>query len=160
MPLPCALSIGSAVVLAVCSAAANATGPDRVEPGQWRTVVTYTSVTGLPPPMIRAMTARPHAFDGCTTDGDINGVVREAISAGGDMTCSEHRGSASNGVITGSATCHDDRGSSGHLSINGTYTTTHVTVTGVLNAQTPLGPVSEHIRWVSDHTSAACTSKN
>ncbi len=71
MPLPCALSIGSAAVLAVCSAAANATGPDRVEPGQWRTVVTYTSVTGLPPPMIRAMTARPHAFDGCTTDGDI-----------------------------------------------------------------------------------------
>ena len=131
-------------------------GPNRIETGEWHTVITYTSVTGLPPAIAQSMMATPHPVEGCSPDGDINAEVADAISANGNMTCSEDHGSAANGVITGVATCHDDSGNSGHLSINGTFTSTHVDVKGILTAQTEIGPVTEHMHWVSDHTGAAC----
>jgi hypothetical protein len=81
-------------------------------------------------------------------------VVQDSIAASADMTCTEDHGSASSGVISGTARCRDDDGNSGTLAIAGTYTATHADVGADLTAQTQMGPISEHIHLVSDRTGA------
>jgi hypothetical protein len=133
-----------------------ATGASGIQTGEYHTIINYSSVTGLPPAMAQHMMAHPSTVDTCVDSVDINAAVQDVISAG-NMTCSEDHGSAVNGVISGSATCHDTDGNSGHLSFSGSYTATHVEVAGDLAAQTQIGPISEHVHFVSDRT-GACTS--
>ena len=83
-----------------------------MQPGKYRTTITYTDVRGLPPAMMQHMMSSPHINDGCLKTSDINAVVEDAIARGGGMTCSEDHGSASGGVISGAAKCRDDQGSS------------------------------------------------
>jgi Protein of unknown function (DUF3617) len=124
-----------------------------MQPGKYHTTVTYSNVRGLPPAMAQNMMSRPHPTDGCLETGDINAVVQDEMAAASGMTCSQDHGSASGGVISGVASCRDDRGTSGTLTVTGTYTATHADVSADLNVpSSPMGPVSEHIHWVSDRT--------
>jgi hypothetical protein len=134
--------------------------PNTIQPGEWHTVITYTSVTGLPPALAHSMMSRPHPVDGCSRDGDINAAVHDAINGGGDMTCTENSLTAANGAISGTASCHDTDGDAGSMSISGSYSATHVDVNGDLSARTQMGPVTEHIHWLSDHSSDTCTTSN
>jgi hypothetical protein len=133
---------------------------NKIQTGAWRTIISYANVSGLPPALAHAMMSHPRQVEGCSTDGDINAAVHDAINGGGDMTCSANTLSAANGVIGGSAACHNDEGDAGTMNISGSYTSAHVDVSGDLSAHTQMGPVSEHIHWVSDHTANACASGN
>jgi len=133
---------------------------NKIQTGAWRTIISYANVTGLPPALAHSMMSHPRQVVGCSTDGDINAAVHDAINGGGDMTCTANTLSAANGVIGGSAACHDSEGDAGTMNIAGNYTSTHVEVSGDLSANTQMGPVSEHIHWVSDHTADACASRN
>ena len=141
-------------------AASAPPAPNKIERGEWRTVITYTRVAGLPRALAQSMMARPRSVAGCSSDGDINAAVRGAINGGGDMTCTENTLSAANGVISGEAACRDTGGDTGAMRIAGSYSSTHVDVNGDLAAHTQMGPVSEHIHWVSDHTGEPCTHAN
>ena len=125
-----------------------------MQPGEYHNAMTYTDIQGLPASMSRRLMSRPQETNGCLRTSDINAVVQDTIAAGANMTCSEDHGSASGGVISGAAACQDDDGNSGTLTFSGTYTATHADVTAVLNAQTQIGPVSEHLHLVSDRTGA------
>lgn len=131
-----------------------------IEPGGYHSVITFSNVTGLPPRLAQSMMSHPHETDGCVHTGDINKLVQDAIAGAGNMTCSQNQASAVGGVINGSAACQDDEGISGTLQFTGSYTATHVDVNADLTAQTPIGPIAEHIHLVSDHTGAVCKSDN
>ncbi len=136
-----------------------AAGPG-IETGGYHSVITFTNVTGLPPRLAQSMMSRPRETNGCTHTSDINKLVQDEIAVSGNMTCSQNQASAVGGVINGSAACQDDEGISGTLNFTGSYTATHVDVNADLAAQTPMGPVSEHIHLVSDHTGPTCSSDN
>lgn len=157
---PAATSASPAPSSASNTATPAAPAPNRIQTGEWRTVMTYTNVTGLPPALAHGMMSRPHSVDGCSNDGDINAAVHDAINGGGDMTCTENSLTAANGAISGTASCHDADGDAGNMRISGSYSATHVDVNGDLSAHTQMGPVSEHIHWVSDHNADACTGSN
>ncbi len=145
-------SVGLCVVCAWFGPEASA-APNGMQPGMYHTTITYSNVRGLPPAMAQDMMSRPHPTDGCLETGDVNSVVQDAMSAGSGMTCSQDHGSASRGVIRGVATCRDDRGTAGTLTVKGTYTATHADVSADLKvSSSPMGPVAEHIHWVSDRT--------
>ncbi|MGA9341800.1 MAG: DUF3617 family protein [Rhodanobacteraceae bacterium] len=132
---------------------ASAAPPGAMQPGEYHTTITYSNVRGLPPAMAQNMMSRPQTTDGCLETGDIDTVIQDSMTAGSGMTCSQDHGSASGGNIRGLANCRDDSGTSGTLSVSGTYTATHADVSADLNvASSPMGPIFEHIHWVSDRT--------
>jgi Protein of unknown function (DUF3617) len=123
-----------------------------MQPGEYRTAITFSNVQGLPPALAQNMMARPRMTDGCMKSSDINAIVQDSIAAGANMTCAKDQGSAAGGVISGAASCRDEDGNSGTLTIAGTYTATHADVAADLKAQTEIGLVSEHIHLVSERT--------
>ena len=88
-----------------------------MQPGGYRTTLTYSNVRGLPPAMTQNMMSRSHVSDGCLKTGDINAIVQHAMAACTGMTCSLDHGSASDGVIRGVASCRNDRRTSGTLTV-------------------------------------------
>jgi hypothetical protein len=136
------------------AAQGQAPGAGGMQPGHYRTTITYSDVRGLPPQMAQHMMSRPRVTEDCMTTSDINAVVQDEIAAGGGMTCSQDQASAAGGVISGAASCRDEDGNSGTLTIGGTYSAAHADVSADLRAQTQMGPISEHIHLVSDRTGA------
>jgi hypothetical protein len=125
-----------------------------IEPGEYHTVITITSLTGLPPAAAQAMMANPTEVDGCTTTGDVNEIAKEALAENGNMSCSENHASAGGGKISGAAACKDEDGDAGTMSFSGTYTPTHVAINATTAVQMAAGAVTEKLTMVSDRTGA------
>ena len=124
---------------------------DGIAPGAWHTSTQLTAMTGMPRRNASGQLSDPVTSDDCVKSSDIDAIVKDNLSPGPDVTCTQNSANAAHGAISGTATCSSE-GVTGTLKFAGTYTPTHVDIAGNLAAQAPFGPITEHIHIVSDHT--------
>src|SRR5690606_16014944 len=101
-----------AASLSACAPSQDAPTPPPMEPGQYRTTVTFTSGPGAG--------EAPLSAQQCITAPLIEDLVSDSVEAG-VRTCSENTIRTANGRIDGRAVCVDDYGFTRTMEISGTY---------------------------------------
>lgn len=136
-------------------------GPTGIQPGQYRTVVTIVSaaIPGVPATQLRAMQSQPMTDESCVTSSDINELARKSlIDADEGENCSDNHMTAVNGRLEGAATCTNADGDTHTMQVTGSYTSTHIEMDATMSGQTPAGPMTQHVRMVTDRI-GACANK-
>lgn len=101
-----------AASLSACAPSQNTPPPPAMEPGQYRTTVSFTSGPGAG--------EAPLSAQQCITAPLIEDLVNDSIQASA-RSCSEHNIRTANGQIQGRAVCVGDLGFTRRLEISGTY---------------------------------------
>jgi Protein of unknown function (DUF3617) len=149
------LLVGAFCAFTVCFASAfGSSHSASIDPGEYHTTITITSLTGLPDQVAQGIMGAPKSGDDCIATSDLNELLHDQLAVGEDMTCSENKSTATSGRLSGTATCHDTEGASGTMRFKGTYTSTHIEVTADMAGTFTMGPITEKIHIVSDRTGA------
>lgn len=144
------LLVGTICAFAAFSASASSAAyAASITPGEYRTTIKITSLTGLPAEMAQGIMSHPHTVDDCVKTSDLNQLLHDELAANTDVSCSENKSSAAGGHLSGTATCHDTEGASGKMSFKGTYTSTRVDVHAQMAGHFSMGPVTEKMHIVS-----------
>ena len=128
-----------------------------VEPGKWRTTVTIleSTIPGAPAAALAAAKAKPFVGEECSTSDDVKEFTRKNLTDEDDgTTCTSNTLTVVNGKISGQSECKDSDGMTRAMTVDGSFTSTHVDMNMSLTGSTPMGPMSQKMHLVADRIGA------
>lgn len=134
-----------------------------IQPGQYRTTVTITSMEmpGLPPDAAAKMQGHPNVSEDCVTTSDIAELTRQSlVDADEGQTCTENNITSANGRIQGSATCRNQDGGAYTMQVEGTYGANHIVMNMHMSGDTPGGRMNQSASIVTDRIGECAAGAN
>lgn len=128
----------------------------RLETGLWRTTITMTemNIPGAPADMMQAMMAEPMTVEECRTSDDPAAATEAWAQA--DGTCQPGRFEVTGNSFEGERTCTEE-GMTMTVRFSGTIAATRMEGQTELQAQSPMGPMTQRATIVSERI-GACPS--
>ncbi len=160
---PPAAPSGDAASTEVSAARAGDTIISGIQPGQYRTTVTITSMEmpGLPADAAAKMQGRPNVSEDCVTTSDIAELTRQSlVDADEGQTCTENNITSANGRIQGSATCRNQDGGAYTMQVEGTYGANHIEMNMHMSGSTPGGQMNQTASIVTDRIGECAAGAN